>query len=54
VSSRIFNHNNLFTRRWPVRPKRLVSNKGIRRRNSERRCTDTAQKLQSSGFLFCA
>jgi hypothetical protein len=28
---------------WPVRPKHVVSNKGIRRMNNERRCTQTAQ-----------
>jgi hypothetical protein len=39
VSSRILNHNNLYTWRWPVRSKHVVSNKGMRRKNSERRCT---------------
>jgi hypothetical protein len=39
VSSRFLNHNNRYTWRWPVRPKHAVSNKGIRRKNNERRCT---------------
>jgi hypothetical protein len=48
VSSRILNRNNPYTWRWPVRPKHVVSNKGIRRKNSERLCTQTAEKLQKS------
>jgi hypothetical protein len=47
VSSRILNHNNLHTWRWPVRPKHVVSNRGIWRKNSKRRGTQTAQKLLS-------
>jgi hypothetical protein len=38
VSSRILNRNNMYTWRWPVRTKHVVSNKGIRRKNSERSC----------------
>jgi hypothetical protein len=32
VSSRILNHNKLYTWRWPIRPKHVVSNKGIRKK----------------------
>jgi hypothetical protein len=45
VSSRILKHN-LYTWRWPDRPKHVVPNKGIRK-NCERCCIQTAQKLQS-------
>jgi hypothetical protein len=48
VSSRGLNHNSLYTWRWPVRPKHVVSNKGIWRKNSEWCCTQMAQKLQKS------
>jgi hypothetical protein len=35
-----------------IRPKHVVSNKGIRRKNSKQCCTQTAQKLQSQIYTM--
>jgi hypothetical protein len=44
VSSRILNHNNLYTWRWPVRPKRVVSIKEY----EERIVNDVAHRRHKS------
>jgi hypothetical protein len=51
VSIRILNHNNLYTWRWSIRLKHVVSNIGIQRKSNEQRCTQMAQKLSEIPFL---